>query len=209
MASDTVLNATEELNEPTLAKLEQAGFSKTHINEIKLVVVGNVGSGKTTGIEAVSEIPVVGTEAKASEQDALYRKPSTTVAMEYGILQLQKTKIHLYGTPGQRRFNFMSSILCKNAAGMIVMIDNGHQNPISELDYFLNLHKKFLEKNPAVIAVTHFDDARTRTGLIDYHAYAMQHGFTIPVMRVDARQKREMTNLIMKLLIEIIRRRVN
>lgn len=186
----------------------QPGFSKTHSNEIKLVVVGNVGSGKTTSIQAVSEIPVIGTEAKASERDALHRKASTTVAMEYGILQMQRTKIHLYGTPGQRRFDFMASILCKGAAGMIIMIDNGHSAPMTELDYFLKLHSNFLKNNPGIIAVTHFDDTRTHTGLIDYHSYAIQHGFSLPVMRLDARMPREVNNMIMKLLIEIIRRRV-
>ncbi len=186
---------------------DRLGFSTTHTNEIKLVVVGNVGSGKTTGINAVSEIPVIGTEAAASEREALHRKPTTTVAMEYGLLQMQRTKIHLYGTPGQRRFDFMASILCKGAAGMIVMIDNGHDAPLTELDYFLKLHGKFLKENPGLLAVTHFDDTRTRTGLLDYHTYAIEKGFSIPVMKVDARVASDVRNVLTKLLIEIIRRR--
>lgn len=192
---------------PFITRVDKPGFSATHINEIKLVVVGNVGSGKTTGINAVSEIPVIGTEARASEREALHRKPTTTVAMEYGILQMQRTKIHLYGTPGQRRFDFMASILCKGAAGMIVMIDNGHDAPLTELDYFLNLHGKFLKDNPGLVAVTHFDDTRTRTGLLDYHQYAIEKGFSIPVMKVDARVPSDVRNVIMKLLIELIKRR--
>lgn len=186
---------------------DRRGFSTTHTNEIKLVVVGNVGSGKTTGINAVSEIPVIGTEAAASEREALRRKPTTTVAMEYGLLQMQRTKIHLYGTPGQRRFDFMASILCKGAAGMIVMIDNGHDAPLTELDYFLKLHGKFLNENPGLVAVTHFDDTRTRTGLLDYHSYAIEKGFSIPVMKVDARVATDVRNVLTKLLIEIIKRR--
>ena len=180
-------------------------FSKHQTHEIKIIIVGNVGSGKTTSIQAVSEIPVIGTEARASETEALRRKPTTTVAMEYGIVQMQRTKIHLYGTPGQRRFDFMTTILCKNAAGMILMIDNGHADPLNELDYFLKLHAEFLKGNPALVAVTHFEDNPHAIGLADYHTFAAQKGFTIPVMRVDARTPGVVRQMLMKLLIEIFK----
>lgn len=177
-------------------------------NEIKLIIVGNVGSGKTTSINAVSEIPMIGTEAKATERDALHRKETTTVGMEYGILHMQRTKLHIYGTPGQRRFDFMAQVLCNGTSGMVIMIDNGCDDPMQELDYFLNFHGAYLKKNPGIIAVTHYDDSRTRTGLIDYHAYAMARGFNCGVMRVDAREKEEVKKVILKLLIEIILRRL-
>ncbi len=176
-------------------------------NEIKLIIVGNVGSGKTTSINLISEIPVIGSEAAASERDALHRKKTTTVAMEYGLMTMQKTKLHLYGTPGQRRFDFMASILCKGSAGMIVMIDNGCDDPMKELDYFLNLHGEFLANNPAILAITHCDDIRTTTNIIDYHVYAMKNGFDIPVMRLDARVKSQVNNVILRLLIAIIRKK--
>jgi len=186
--------------------VKKTGFAAS--NEIKLIIVGNVGSGKTTSINAISEIPVIGTEAKATERDALHRKETTTVGMEYGVLQMQRTKVHLYGTPGQRRFDFMAQVLCKGTSGMIIMIDNGCNDPMGELDYFLNFHGAYLKKNPGLIAVTHYDDSRTRTGLIDYHRYAMERGFNCGVMRLDAREKEEVKKVVLKLLIEIIRRRV-
>jgi signal recognition particle receptor subunit beta len=170
------------------------------LEALKLVFVGNVGSGKTTSIHAVSEVPVIGTEQKATEGEALRRKPSTTVAMEYGIVHINGVKLHLYGTPGQRRFDFMASILCKNAAGMVVMIDNGHTNPLGELDYFL-------QQYPAIIAVTHYDDDNTNTLLIEYHQYVREHGFNCAVMRLDARVKDEVMRVVEKLTLEIIRRK--
>jgi hypothetical protein len=173
---------------------------------IKLVFVGNVGSGKTTSINAISEIPVIGTEQKATESDALHRKASTTVAMEYGIVHLNGIKLHVYGTPGQRRFDFMASILCTGAKGMVVMIDNGHTDPLVELDYFLQFHRDFLKSTPAIIAVTHYDDNNTNTLLIEYHQYVLQHGFKCPVMRLDAREKDEVLRLVEKLVLEIQRR---
>lgn len=38
----------------------------------------------------------------------LARKTNTTVAMDYGVIRLdESTKVHLYGTPGQERFDFI------------------------------------------------------------------------------------------------------
>lgn len=176
-------------------------------DSIKLIFVGNVGSGKTTSINAISEVPVVGTEQKATESEALHRKPSTTVAMEYGITHLDGTKLHIYGTPGQRRFDFMASILCKGAEGMLVMIDNGHHQPLVELDYYLQFHKDFLKKYPAIIAVTHYDDNETHTLLIEYHQYIRDHGFNCVVTRLDARKKEDITRVVEKLVVEIKQRR--
>lgn len=175
-------------------------------SELKLVFVGSVGSGKSTSIRAISEIPVSGTEAKASERDALHRKQTTTVAMEYGRVTLAGTKLHLYGSPGQRRFDFMATLLCNGASGMVVMIDNGNNNPMDELDYYLKFHGVFLKDKPAIIAVTHYDDTRTSTGLIDYHMYCIGQGFSIPVMRLDAREKFDVEKVIKRLLSVIAER---
>lgn len=176
--------------------------------ELKIVFTGNVGSGKTTAINAISEIPVIGTESKASEQEALHRKGTTTIAMEYGISYINDAKLHIYGTPGQRRFDFMADILCKGASGMAVMIDNGGQDPLKEIDYYLNQHGEFLRKHSGVIGITHFDDLRTRTSLLDYHQYINQHGFTCPVMKLDAREKTQVETLLKQLLLQISREKV-
>lgn len=172
-------------------------------NEFKIIVAGNVGSGKSTSIRAISDIPVIGSEAKASESDALHRKETTTVAMEYGMTRIDNTKLHLYGTPGQRRFDFMADILCKGASGMVVMIDNGCHQPLKEIDYYLNQHSRFLREHSGIIAITHYDDLRTHTTLLDYHRYILEHGFTCPVMRVDARKKTEVEKLLLHLLSQI------
>lgn len=172
-------------------------------NELKLVVVGSVGSGKSTSIRAISEVPVSGTEARASERAALHRKVTTTVAMEYGRVTLENTKLHLYGSPGQRRFDFMATLLCKGADGMVVMIDNGNGRPMDELDYYLKFHHAFLKNSPALISVTHYDDTCTRTGLIDYHSYCISQGFSLPIMRLDARDKHQVEKMLGRLLAEM------
>jgi len=172
-------------------------------NELKIVVAGNVGSGKSTSIKAISEIPVISTETRATETDALHRKETTTTAIDYGVAHIENTKLHIYGAPGQRRFDFMSDILCKGASGMIVMIDNGCLNPLTEIDYYLNQHGHFLTSSSGVIAITHFDDNNTQTSLLDYHTYILKNGFTCPVMLLDARNKQEVEKVLFKLLLQI------
>ncbi|MEC4747123.1 ATP/GTP-binding protein [Methylomicrobium sp. Wu6] len=172
-------------------------------SELKVVVAGNVGSGKSTSIKAISEIPVISTETKATESVALHRKETTTTAIDYGVAYIANTKIHIYGTPGQRRFDFMADILCKGASGMVVMIDNGCQNPLTEIDYYLNRYGGFLQSSSGVIAITHFDDNHTQTSLLDYHTYILKNGFTCPVMLLDARNKHEVEKILLKLLLQI------
>ena len=75
--------------------------------ERKIIFAGPVGAGKTTAIDTISDIPVVSTEQAASDEVAL-RKSNTTVAMDYGVLNLDDgLRVHLYGAPGQDCFDFM------------------------------------------------------------------------------------------------------
>lgn len=71
----------------------------------KVLVAGAVGVGKTTAVRSVSDVPVLTTEARPTDETRL-QKASTTVAMDFGVLQLNRTQtIHLQGTPGQQQFD--------------------------------------------------------------------------------------------------------
>ena len=183
---------------PELLTIPHAAPTTTSAS-MKIVFVGNVGSGKTTAIASLSEAPVLGTEARATERDALHRKDTTTVGIEYGSVHIHNTKLHLYGTPGQHRFDFMASIACQGATGMIVMIDNAHPQPLAEMDYFLQKHGDFLKNHPSIIAITHYDDNNTQTYLIEYHRYLKEHGFSCPIIRLDAREKSQVRQMLEKL----------
>ena len=87
---------------------------------LDMVVTGPFSSGKTEFISSVSEIDVVTTERKISS-DAERVKEDTTVAMDFGRITVDDDLVlYLFGTPGQRRFDFMWEILSegmKKAAG--------------------------------------------------------------------------------------------
>jgi len=85
----------------------------------KIIFAGPVGVGKTSAITAVSDIPPAATEAMATDE-TMAIKSNTTVAMDYGILNLDNgEKVHLYGTPGQERFSFMWDILTQGGIGLV------------------------------------------------------------------------------------------
>jgi len=171
-----------------------------HESKIKFVFTGCVGAGKTTAIAAISEVAPVSTEAKPSEESVIKRKSTTTVAMDYGELTLDDgEKICLYGTPGQRRFDFMCSILTKGALGLVILIDNTHEKPFEELDYFLNLNAEFLQNHAAVIGITHFDECM-HPSIDDYYLVLEQRGDPWPVVHIDARNPEDVSILLSTLL---------
>jgi signal recognition particle receptor subunit beta len=167
--------------------------------EHKIIFTGPVGAGKTTAISSISDVPVVKTEAKATDEVAL-RKDNTTVAMDYGVLNLDGgAKVHLYGTPGQERFSFMWDILTIGGVGLVLMLDNARVDPLKDLEFFLDAFKAFIKKNDVVIGVTRMD-VNPRPGLYTYQKKLQELGYQVPIFEVDARKKKDVKVLMMALL---------
>jgi len=57
------------------------------MSQYKIIFTGPVGAGKTTAIHSISDIPPVKTDAAASDMTKS-RKAATTVAMDYGVMNL-------------------------------------------------------------------------------------------------------------------------
>jgi len=167
--------------------------------EHKIIFTGPVGAGKTTAISSLSDIPIVNTDANATDDVAL-RKANTTVAMDYGMLNLDEgAKIHLYGTPGQERFSFMWDILTVGGVGLVLMLDNAREDPIADMEFFLNAFKPFIEKNGVVIGVTRMDIS-SRPGLYTYHKKLYELKINAPIFEVDARERTDVKLLLLGLL---------
>ena len=115
------------------------------MRKYKIIFTGPVGAGKTTAIAAISDKPPISTNEAASDMTTS-RKSQTTVAMDYGVKYLDNSDIlHLYGTPGQERFNFMWDILTEGGLGLMLLIDNRRDNPFGDLSFYLNAFKEFID----------------------------------------------------------------
>ena len=92
---------------------------------VKMVVTGPFSAGKTEFIRSVSEIDVVSTERKITSIQEKAIKEATTVAMDFGRITVDDDLVlYLFGTPGQRRFDFMWEILSEGMLGFVVMVDS-------------------------------------------------------------------------------------
>jgi hypothetical protein len=89
---------------------------------LKIVVTGPFSAGKSQFVKTISDIPVVSTERRISAREK-GQKSQTTVAMDYGRVQLGDDILHLNGTPGQSRFDFMWEILSKEMHGLVLVVD--------------------------------------------------------------------------------------
>ncbi len=169
-------------------------------NEIKLVFTGSAGAGKTSAIAAISEIPVINTDVRATDLTTLQHKSKTTVAMDYGELTLDDgQKLRLYGTPGQQRFDYMWRILIKGALGLIILVDNSGTDPIGDLARYLDNFRGFINETSAVIGVTRMDIS-AEPNLQCYYDYLGERSIQLPVFPVDARSRESIVMLIQALI---------
>jgi uncharacterized protein len=168
----------------------------------KIVFSGPVGAGKTTAIAAVSDVPPISTEASASDETRQL-KATTTVAFDYGMLRVDGGElIHLYGTPGQERFNFMWHILSEGALGVVLLVANHRPQPLADLRLFLDSFRPFIAQTRVAVGVTCMD-RNPEPRLEDYHRVLGEAGMKAPVLEVDARERRDVSLLIQALMLSI------
>jgi signal recognition particle receptor subunit beta len=172
-----------------------------HINH-KIIFTGPVGAGKTTAIASISDIEMVSTDEAASDMTKK-RKAKTTVAMDYGVIFLsEKEKVHLYGTPGQERFDFMWDILVKGGLGLIVLVDNTRATPFHDLKFYIDAFRDFIGGNKLVVGVTQMDVKRTPS-IDEYRSQLQKMAIHAPVFEVDARRRDDVSVLIQSLLLSL------
>lgn len=126
----------------------------------KLVVTGAFNAGKTTFVKTLSEIEPVNTDKATHSQGEKKIKATTTVALDYGKVRInQGSAVHLFGTPGQARFDFMRDILAEEMHGFIFLIDSTDRHHLNQAAELLAAFKK--HKNvPYVLAANKADRQR-------------------------------------------------
>lgn len=127
-------------------------------------------------------------------------KLNTTVAFDYGKVNLEGGDcIHLYGTPGQQRFDFMWEILTTGGLGLLLLLDNTRPDPFRDLRFFLTQFNQLISQTHIAIGVTHMD-LKSSPCIDDYFRQTRNFGANFPVFSVDARRKQDVSSLIKALI---------
>ncbi len=84
-------------------------------SKCKIVVFGAFGAGKTTFIRTI--------DPESKHVEANCAGGTTTIALDFGRVDVNGCNVHLFGTPGQERFEFVREIVGKGMDGAILMVD--------------------------------------------------------------------------------------
>lgn len=169
----------------------------------KLVVTGPFAAGKTTFISAVSEIPVVATEAGTTEGRDV--KENTTVTLDFGKISVADeeslVELYLFGTPGQSRFDFMWEILSKGMIGYVLLVDASKPDTWEQAQ---SIKATFDELGdvPMVVAANYAVNADD----IELLRAVLELDESVTIIPCDARSRASVKQVLLAILIEVLDR---
>ncbi len=168
---------------------------------VKMVITGPFSSGKTEFIRSISEIEVVSTEREITTP-AEQVKDQTTVAMDFGRITVDDDLVlYLFGTPGQRRFDFMWEILAEGMLGFVVMVDSAKPETFREAKSILETFRAYAP-TPYVVAANKQDhpDAWAPEDL----RIALRIEDGVKLLPCVAKDKESVKNVLLELLYSIL-----
>jgi len=163
---------------------------------VKLVITGPVNAGKTTMVQNLSDSQLAATDVAATDQVSQL-KAMTTVGLDFGILKIDDNlELHLFGTPGQSRFNFMWNILSRGAIGAIFLVDSSSDESLLEMKKMFDYFSEHVDL-PMIVGATKQDLVGAKS-VAKIAAILGLH--TDLVLPVDAREKEGSKMLALTLL---------
>ncbi|HLV73106.1 MAG TPA: ATP/GTP-binding protein [Vulgatibacteraceae bacterium] len=174
--------------------------------QVKILIAGGFGVGKTTFVGAASEIEPLSTEELITSASVgiddlggVEGKTTTTVALDFGRITIDQHGIvlYLFGTPGQRRFWFLWNELSAGALGAVVLADTRRLEECFEaVDFFENRGIRFL------VAVNEFDGA-FRYDPEEVRAALELHP-DVPIVLCDARDRASAISTLRALILHLL-----
>jgi uncharacterized protein len=170
--------------------------------QVKILIAGGFGVGKTTFVGTASEIEPLSTEELVTaasvgidDLGGVEGKSTTTVALDFGRITMEQHGIvlYLFGTPGQKRFWLMWDELSAGALGAIVLADTRRlEDCFDAVDFLENRGIPFL------VAVNQFDGAFRYEP--DEVRAALELDRRLPIVLCNARDRQSATSVLRALI---------
>jgi hypothetical protein len=127
-------------------------------DKLKIVVFGAFGAGKTTLIQTLDP------QSKHVEAEGV--GGSTTIALDFGKVEVNGRHVYLFGTPGQERFEFARQIIGTGMDGAILLTDA--TSPVDE--FVRHLYDSLAGENiPFVVMINKCEEAGAQPDMIRKH----------------------------------------
>jgi len=150
-----------------------------------LIVTGNESVGKSTLCNTLAD------SSKLPAESAL--------KLELGGIQFGHSNLFLYQMSKTSDIDDASQVLCSNAWGLLVLINNADANPFMELGYYLEFYKSYFNQAKIAIGITHSDIAAELT-LADYVSHLENLQCNYPVLAVNPSRLSDSIALLIALL---------
>lgn len=175
-------------------------MSTNNNNVYKVLFMGSMGAGKTTAIQQLSQTKIVSTEVKNNDIER-FDKASTTVGLDYGILKIDDTVIHLYGSPGQEKFSFVWETLIKGCSGVLLLINSEQSNAKDELNIYLKFLKNRANNIPITVGIGRMNDQHFN--IKEYEEVLEKYSMSCPIFLLDVRNPKDSLFLLESLVYQI------
>ena len=140
--------------------------------------------------------------SERSTAEAERVKETTTVAMDFGRITVDDDLVlYLFGTPGQKRFDFMWEILSEGMLGFIVMVDSTRPETFREARSILETFRAYAP-TPYVVAANKQD--RKDAWELDDMRIALRLDPKVKLLPCVATDKETVKTVLLELLYSIL-----
>jgi small GTP-binding protein len=142
-------------------------------DKLKIVVFGVFGAGKTTLIQTLDP------GSKHVEADGV--GGSTTIALDFGKLDVNGRQIYLFGTQGQERFEFAREVISRGMDGAILLAHA--TSPVDE--FTRHLYDSLTDARiPFVVMINKCEEVGAQPDALKKHVGS------VPVYQISAKDYR-------------------
>ncbi len=166
---------------------------------MKILVTGEYHAGKSTFVRTAcskSERPAINIDRGTDDQ--------TTVAMDFGVVELKGLRLSLFGTPGLARFDIIRRIISKGADAVVFLIDSADELMDYRVKYLYEEITSYLSptKIPYIFAANKQDlsNARTPETLKAFFKFVGDES----VYPISAKDYEDVQRLLMKVIVKLV-----